>query len=153
MNRQEKWDNRFIRTAIWIGSWSKDPSTKVGAVLVRPDNTIAATGYNGFPKGHPDTLALYENRSYKYKHIVHAEINAFKQYGKTPKDFTLYTSFPCCPDCMRKIAKTGGINRVVCCPLDLTGRSPEWCEQWVNSLRETKLIADDNFIRMDFISI
>lgn len=47
----EKWDARFLDLAVFIGDWSKDPSTKVGAVLVRPDRTIAGLGFNGFPRG------------------------------------------------------------------------------------------------------
>ena len=46
------WDQRFIALADHIGQWSKDPSTQQGAVIVRPDKTIAATGFNGFPRRH-----------------------------------------------------------------------------------------------------
>ena len=42
----EKWNVRFLDLARFIAAWSKDPSTKVGAVLVRPDRTIAAVGFN-----------------------------------------------------------------------------------------------------------
>ena len=49
-----KWDNRFLVLAKLIGSWSKDPSTKVGAVIVDQDNKIVSVGYNGFPKNISD---------------------------------------------------------------------------------------------------
>ena len=45
-----KWDNRFVAIAELVADWSKDPGTKVGAVLVQ-DRRIISTGYNGFPKG------------------------------------------------------------------------------------------------------
>jgi len=45
------WHDRFFAMADLVGSWSKDPSTKVGAVIIRPDRTIASVGYNGFPRG------------------------------------------------------------------------------------------------------
>ena len=38
-----------------IGSWSKDPSTKVGAVIVDDKNRIVSVGYNGFPRGVEDS--------------------------------------------------------------------------------------------------
>ena len=51
----EKWDRRFLALAEHVADWSKDPSTKTGAVIVRPDRTIASMGYNGFPRGMADT--------------------------------------------------------------------------------------------------
>ena len=48
-NDIDKWDARFLDLAVYVADWSKDPSTKVGAVLVRPDRTIAALGFNRFP--------------------------------------------------------------------------------------------------------
>ena len=59
-----------------ISKLSKDPSTKVGAVIVRPDNSIASVGYNGFPKGFPDEESYWNNRDLKYKIVTHAEENA-----------------------------------------------------------------------------
>ena len=51
MSDLTKWDERFSRIAYEVATWSKDPGTKVGAVLVL-DRRIIATGYNGFPHGH-----------------------------------------------------------------------------------------------------
>ena len=45
-----KWDTRFLKLAKEIATWSKVPSTQVGAIGVK-DRRILATGYNGFPKG------------------------------------------------------------------------------------------------------
>ena len=47
---EEKWHRRFLRLAAEIAEFSKDPSTKVGCILVR-DRRIISTGYNGFPRG------------------------------------------------------------------------------------------------------
>lgn len=46
-----KWDERFIELARLVATWSKDPSTKVGAVIVRPYRTVASVGFNGFARG------------------------------------------------------------------------------------------------------
>ena len=48
-----KWDIRFLEMAKLVASWSKDPSTQVGAIAVR-NRTVIAQGYNGFPRGVDD---------------------------------------------------------------------------------------------------
>ena len=64
----DKWDNRFYDLAAYIADWSKDPSTKVGAVIVDPKNKrIVSTGFNGFPFGVEDTAERLENRDVKYE--------------------------------------------------------------------------------------
>ena len=51
MKKSNKWETRFLEMARLVSGWSKDPSTKVGAVIVRPDKTIASVGYNGIAIG------------------------------------------------------------------------------------------------------
>ena len=43
----DKWHKRFMEVAELVSTWSKDPSTKVGAIVVGPDREIRSTGYNG----------------------------------------------------------------------------------------------------------
>lgn len=70
--RQRKWDLRFLKLARDWSTYSKDPSTQTGAVVVRPDLSIAAgPGYNGFPPGVIDTPERYADRDLKYKLIIH----------------------------------------------------------------------------------
>ena len=71
----KRWDMRFLEMAQLVASWSKDPSTKVGATIVDDDRRVISVGYNGFPKGVADNKRL-EDRDEKYKMIVHAERNA-----------------------------------------------------------------------------
>jgi dCMP deaminase len=111
MNLQ-KWDSRFLELAKLIGSWSKDPSTKVGAVIVDDNNRIISVGYNGFPKGVIDDDRL-EDRETKYKIVVHGEINAILFANKSVNGCTLYTSpFEPCPRCASLIIQSG-IKRIV----------------------------------------
>jgi dCMP deaminase len=111
MNLQ-KWDSRFLELAKLIGSWSKDPSTKVGAVIVDDNNRIISVGYNGFPKGVIDDDRL-EDRETKYKIVVHGEINAILFANKSVNGCTLYTSpFEPCPRCAGLIIQSG-IKRIV----------------------------------------
>ena len=51
-----KWDTRFLRLAFEVASWSKDHSTKVGAVIIGPDKDPRSFGYNGLPRGVNDCL-------------------------------------------------------------------------------------------------
>tara|TARA_B100000614_G_scaffold120032_1_gene107586 strand:- start:48 stop:251 length:204 start_codon:yes stop_codon:yes gene_type:complete len=61
----EKWDRRFIDLALHISGWSKDPSTKVGCVVVGEDREIRSTGFNGFPRGIDDSMERLEDRELK----------------------------------------------------------------------------------------
>lgn len=146
MSRQQKWDIRYMRIARnEVEKWSKDPSTRVGAVLVRENNTIAGTGFNGFPPGHPDDPELYNDRAYKYQHVVHAEINALDSISD-PNDAvnaTLYVSFPICPNCLAE-AHDRGVRRVVCLPINPTGRSKAWIDEWKSKVEESVVFASKN---------
>lgn len=125
-----KWDKRFIELAEFIGQWSKDPSTQVGAVIVRPDKTIASVGYNGFPRGTDDGAHLYEEKEVKYARIVHAEINAIISAQNADfKGCTIYVSplYPC-PQCAAALIQAG-ITRVVA---RLSNR-PDWKDRFAIS--------------------
>lgn len=101
----DKWTGRFLDMAELVGSWSKDPSTKVGAVIVRPDRTIASLGYNGFPRGVSDE---YLDRDHKLLRTVHAEMNAILSAREPLNGCTLYVSplFPCA-NCAAAIIQSG----------------------------------------------
>ena len=68
----DKWDYRFIKLAKEISFWSKDPSTKVGAIAVT-NRRIIATGYNGFPKDIDDSDKRLNDREIKLSYMIHAE--------------------------------------------------------------------------------
>ena len=68
------WDQRFLVIASHFAGWSKDPSTKVGAVAVR-NRRILAQGYNGLPAGVTDSDARLKNRDTRLEMTVHAEMN------------------------------------------------------------------------------
>jgi dCMP deaminase len=111
-----KWDLRFLRMAELVAGWSKDPSTKCGAVIVRPDKSIASVGYNGFPRGCSDASHLYENRELKYERVVHAEMNAILAAKESLVGCTMYTwprgLGPSCARCSAHIIQAG-LHRVV----------------------------------------
>ncbi len=110
-----KWDNRFLALAEHVASWSKDPSTKVGAVIAR-HKTELAMGYNGFPTRIVDTDEWLNDRPTKYRYVIHAEMNAILKAGKEGRNIegaTLYLwPLPPCAECAKMIL-AAGITRVI----------------------------------------
>ena len=106
----EKWDLRFIELAKHISLWSKDPSTKVGCVVVGEDREIRSTGFNGFPRGIDDDEERLNDREKKYPLICHAEENAIMhaaRIGVSLKDSTAYVTWPPCSRCARSLIQAG----------------------------------------------
>jgi len=107
----DKWDDRFIEMAWLVSTWSKDPSTQVGCVIVGGDHRILSLGYNGFPREVHDTKERYEDRATKLSMVVHAELNAIYNAchnGVNLNNSTLYLySLPPCGDCAKGIIQAG----------------------------------------------
>ena len=101
------WDRRYMAMAIQVASWSKDPNTKVGAVIVDQKGRIVATGYNGFPTGVQDTEERYNDRDKKYAFVVHAELNAILNATQSLKNCILYVTLSPCRECAKAIIQAG----------------------------------------------
>ena len=132
---EEKWDKRFLDMAQFVSGWSKDPSTKVGAVITDGSKKVISLGYNGLPQWVKDNEEILSNREEKYKYIIHAEVNAILQANKN--DFfagTIYTyPFLTCPQCAAMIIQAG-IMRVV---------SYECVdERWITRIEDSKKLLD-----------
>lgn len=131
----DKWDYRFMSIAEEISTWSKDPSSKIGAVIVNDDKRILATGYNGFPKGIEDTEERLNNREQKYPLIVHAEMNCLMNAlysGVSVRGATLYVyGLPVCAECTKSVIQSG-INRVVVATDSSKDVPQKWVDQWNN---------------------
>src|ERR1043166_7175104 len=85
----EKWDKRFLNMAALVSSWSKDPSTQVGAVIVDDQRVVVGTGYNGFPRGAAARPERDAERETKYKMIARAEANAVYAAGSRARGGTI----------------------------------------------------------------
>ena len=110
-----KWDQRFLKLAEHISGWSKDPSTKVGCVVVGEDREIRSTGFNGFPRGIEDDEERLSDREQKYPLICHAEENAIMHAARTGvslKGNTAYVTWPPCSRCTRSLIQAG-VSEVV----------------------------------------
>ena len=106
----EKWDQRFLELAKHIAGWSKDPSTKVGCVVVGEDREIRSTGFNGFPRGIADDGERLADREQKYPLICHAEENAIMhaaRIGLSLKGCVAYVTWPPCTRCARSLIQAG----------------------------------------------
>lgn len=106
------WDTHYIGMAELVSKRSKDTSTKVGAVIVGPDNEVRSTGYNGFPRHVDDSIPSRFDRPSKYLYTEHAERNAIynaARVGVPLKGCRIYLNWePCpCTDCTRAIIQSG----------------------------------------------
>ena len=111
----QKWTARMMQLAAFVASWSKDPSTKVGAVVVGRDRRMVAIGYNGFPEGIADYPERLMDREVKYKLTQHAERNVIDNAQFDLTGATLYVTMHPCTECSKSIVSKK-IARVVCPP-------------------------------------
>lgn len=144
MDRKEKWDRRYLNLAKEVSTWSLDPSTKVGAIVVNYEWQKEFIGYNGFPKGVSDSPERYNDRELKYKLVVHAESNAIRKAGDYARGSTLYVypSFafpPICNECC-KDAIQAGIKYIV-------GYKPYMndprVQRWLESIAISKMMCEE----------
>lgn len=108
----EKWDRRFLDLAEYISAWSKDPRTKVGAVIVDHERRVVSLGYNGFPRGVLDDERRYIDRPTKHLFVAHAERNALDNAPHSVEGCTLYVPLMPCNECAKSVIQKG-IQRVV----------------------------------------
>lgn len=135
----EKWDLRFLEVAGLVSSWSKDPSTRVGAVIVN-DRRIISTGYNGFDKFSGD---VYKDREDKYSRTIHAEENAILFADRRDmQGATMYVTMYPCSLCSAKIVQVG-IDRVV-----TITPTKEHLVRWGDSFKTSKRIFESAGIQV-----
>lgn len=105
----KNWNDYFLEMAHLVASKSKDPNTKVGCVIVTEDKVVAATGYNGLPRGVADKPERME-RPAKYLWTSHAEENAVAQaarVGMPLKGGVAYVTHMPCSRCARTLVQAG----------------------------------------------
>ncbi|RKZ20216.1 hypothetical protein DRQ50_00220 [bacterium] len=132
--RNKSWDEKWVGRAVEYASWSKDPSTKVGCVIVDPHtNTEVAGGYNGFPRRVREMVDVLKSdaknvlrpvgqeldperwrRPTKYMFAEHAERNAIynaARLGRATQGCWAYLSWDpsesICADCARALIQAG----------------------------------------------
>tara|TARA_B100001250_G_scaffold309991_1_gene271925 strand:+ start:1754 stop:2191 length:438 start_codon:yes stop_codon:yes gene_type:complete len=136
------WDKRFLKLAKHISEWSKDPSTKVGCVVVGPDRELRSTGFNGLPRGIEDNEQRLNNREIKYPLICHAEENAIMhaaRIGISLKDCTAYVTWPPCTRCARSLIQAGISTIVYPENIEIPERWMDDFNLSLNMLKEAKI--------------
>lgn len=141
----DKWDLRFLDMAKLIASWSKDPSTKTGAVIVDRNKTIVSVGYNGFAMGVNDNPERYRDRELKYKMILHCERNALLFAHRPLDGCVLYTvPFASCAPCAAMVIQAG-IKRCVAPEI------PEHLkDRWQKDLDITAMMYEEAKVLLEF---
>ena len=135
-----KWASRFFQMAELVGSWSKDPSTQVGAVITE-GNRVVSLGFNGYPHGVSDR-ADTEDRDMKYAKTIHAEENAILFAKRDLADCEIWvTHFPC-PNCAAKIIQTG--IAVVHCPM----QSEDYLSRWGDKVKISESMFAEAGVRV-----
>ena len=141
-----KWKKRFLKLSKEISTWSKDPSTKVGALIISEDRNIISTGYNGFPRNIEDTEERLNNRELKYKFILHAEMNCILNAlynGRSVKDCILFVhGLPPCSECTKSIIQAG-IKKVI--------TDSKATDNWKESLKLSLEMLKEANVDIEFI--
>ena len=145
-----KWDIRWMNRAKDYASWSKDPSSKIGAVAVDPNRKIELVGgYNGFPRNIDDSTTRYLDRPTKYKLIVHAEMNVIANaayHGISLDGSHLYVyGLPVCSDCAKVLINTGIEKVYMRYPRDIN-------DKWKESAKDTYAMFEEANIEVELMN-
>jgi dCMP deaminase len=142
------WQEFYMRHVYLAASKSKDPTTRIGAILEK-NNRLIASGFNGFPYGVRDTEDRYKDRTLKHQLVVHAEANAVLQgalMGHSTQDSTLYTQGIPCSECMKSIIQAGIVKIVVHKQWPNLTHSPKWVE----SFKVAEMMMTEAGITLDY---
>ena len=140
-----KWAQRFFQMAELVGSWSKDPSTQVGAVITK-HNRIVSVGFNGYPHGISDSAGTDE-RDMKYLKTLHAEENAILFAKRDLDNCEIWvTHFPC-PNCAAKIIQTG--IKAVHCP----EQTEDFLSRWGDKIQVRQGMFEEAGVEVDWLPL
>jgi len=147
----ERWDRHFLNLAAEHAKMSKDPSSKIGAVIVGPDREIRSVGFNGFPRGVADTDERLNDREQKYDLVVHAELNAVlaaAMVGTSVKGCTLYLHAPFGgPPCIRCT-----VSLIQAGIIEIVGNVAEGNERWRDTLSKSReILAEVGITYREFV--
>lgn len=141
-----KWDKRFFELAKLVSSWSKDPSSQVGAVVVDDKRRIVSVGFNGFPMGVEDSSERLNVREVKYELIVHAEANAILTAPRSVVGCSIYVyPYLPCSRCAGAIIQSG-IKRVVVENRPIPDR-------WLENFNLAKTILGEAGVQVEILDV
>lgn len=110
--KQREWDEYFMRIAEAVAEKSKDPSSKMGCVIVDKNKRVVSLGYNGMVQGADESKMTLSERPMKYYFAVHSEMNALIFAYQDVAGCTLYNRVATCENCLKHCLQAG-IKRFV----------------------------------------
>ena len=138
------WSSRFMEMAHLVSTWSKDPSTQVGAVITDDKHRIISVGFNGEPRGVLEPLT----RERKLLRTIHAEQNAMAFAGRDLTGCRIYITHPPCAQCAAMIVQRG--LAIVC--YDVRDLNNGYLERWKDSLDEAnRMLHESNVSIIPFV--
>lgn len=144
------WHDYYINMLVGIAAKSKDEATKVGVIIVGPDNEIRSTGFNSFPRGINDNMPERQARPAKYLYIEHGERNAIynaARVGVPLKGCRIYMGFYPCADCARAIIQSG-IAEIIFDYKDYDVKEKYWNERWKEQIEASKKMLEEAKIKV-----
>jgi len=131
----DKWASRLLNMAKEVASWSKDESTKVGAVITTEDGKPISWGFNGMPMGVNDTLPERQERPLKYKWFAHAERNAMDLASRSDlSGCVMFVTFFPCSSCAQSIIQRNIATIVVDAEYAADKMPERWKEDMIVSM-------------------
>lgn len=133
-----KWDQRWLATAGQVATFSRDPSSRVGAVIAQGKNFVSL-GYNGFAAGVQDLPERLGCRNTRLAMTIHAEVNAIMAAMRNlhAEFHTIYCTHPPCSHCAAVIIQSG-IKRVV-----YRSPSADLVDRWRESLALAQIMLEE----------
>ena len=110
--KQRRWDEYFMKIAETVALKSKDPSSKMGCVIVDPQMRVVSLGYNGMIQGADESKMTLNERPMKYYFAIHSEMNALIFAKQALDGCTIYNRTATCENCL-KYCLQAGIKRFV----------------------------------------
>lgn len=144
------WNKYFIDLLEPIASKSKDPRTKVGAILVNHDHELISAGFNGFPRGVKDLPERYNDRPTKYKFVAHADTNALNiaaKNGKSTNNSIMYLPWYPCTNCTKSIIQCG-VKKVVIDGRNYEEKEAHWTA-WKEDIDISKTMLSEASVEIE----
>lgn len=124
--------NWALDMAEHVSKLSKDPSTRVGAVIFDSNRRLVSAGYNGFARGVADSPARLHDRDKKLRLTIHAEKNAILFATAPLNGCTLVVTHPCCAQCAAQVIQAG-IKHVI-----WKRPTTDFVQRWADDLALTR---------------
>ena len=121
---QREWDEYFMKIAETVALKSKDPSSKMGCVIVGKNKRVVSLGYNGLIQGADESKMTLSERPMKYYFVIHSEMNALLFAKEDLAGCTLYNKTATCDNCLKHCLQAG-IKRFVYKELRVRSRSTD----------------------------